>query len=215
MFYSQSGSDILKKMHETYFHKPCRSYTFSQKNTHYKADTVSGHSVWHEAVEFPDKFRINFGEIAEGNFIMFRNDSALNYRKGNFVKARSDSNTLLLILGGMYYRSFEDVTQRLVKAGYDLKKLSSQRWKNEEVYVIGANEGDVISNQIWVSKKTLSVERIFEKMNAAEIMDMRFESHTKMCDGFIESKVSFRRNGHLEQEEEYYDIKEIEGLQHW
>lgn len=205
---AQSGSDILKIMHTTYFKKVCKSYTFSQKNTHYKGDTISGQSVWHEAIDFPDQFRIDFGEKSQGNFILFRNDSALNYRKGSFVKARSDSNTLLLILGGMYYRSFDDVSIRLKNAGYDLTQLSSQTWKGESVYVIGAKEGDLISNQIWVNKKTLCVERILEKMNVNDIMDMRFESHTKLCEGFIENKVSFRRNGKLEQVEEYYDIKE-------
>ncbi len=39
-------------------------------------------------------------------------------------------------------------------------------------------------------------------------MDLRFEAHQRSCKGFTESKVSFRRNGKLEQLEEYYDIKE-------
>ncbi len=45
-----------------------------------------------------------------------------------------------------------------------------------------------------------------------EMMDMRFETHQKHCKGFVETKVSFRRNGRLEQVEEYYDIKEATGF---
>jgi len=98
-FRAQNGYDILKKMHTTFYKGPCKSYTFSQKNTHYKNDTVSGHSVWHEAIEFPDKFRIDFGEKAEGNYVVFRNDSVYNFKKNALAKMRADSNTLLLILG--------------------------------------------------------------------------------------------------------------------
>lgn len=211
---AQNGSDILKKMHSTFFQGPCKSYTFSQKNTHYKNDTVSGQSVWHEAIEFPDKFRIDFGERSEGNFVVFRNDSVYNYKKGQLFKSRSDSNSLLLLLGGMYYRSLEDVMVRIKNAGYDLSILSHQKWKSGEVYVIGAKVGDLQSNQIWVNKKTLRIERLIEKINEKDVMDMRFEAHQTWCKGSVETKVSFRRNGKLEQVEEYYDLKEVEPLRH-
>src|SRR4051812_35387873 len=72
----QSGSDVLQLMHKRYFHAPCRSYTFSQKNSHYRNDSVIRHSEWYEAVEFPDKFRINFGDQKEGNFVIFKRDTA-------------------------------------------------------------------------------------------------------------------------------------------
>lgn len=212
--HAQSGVEILKKMHERFFQGPCKAYTFSQKNTHYKADTVFSHSVWHEAIEFPDKFKINFGEPSEGNYVVFRNDSVYNFKKGLLYKTRSDSNSLLLLLGGMYYRSLEDVLERIKHAGYDLSLLSHQNWKSADVFVIGAKVGDLTSNQIWVNKKTLRIERLIEKLNEKDVMDMRFEAHQTWCKGYVETKVSFRRNGKLEQVEEYYDLKEIKPLRH-
>lgn len=202
------GTDVIKAMHKKYYQGPCRSYTFSQKNTHYRNDSVTGHSTWHEAVEFPDKFRIHFGDKADKNYVIFKNDSVFNYKRGNLVKMRPDSNTLLLLLGGMYYRDIEDVLTRIKKAGYNLDILSSQGWNGEEVYVLGAREKVLDVNQLWISKKTLRVLRIIEKPGPAETIDMRFESHQDWCGGYVETKVSFRRNGKLEQTEEYYDIKE-------
>src|SRR5258706_12667009 len=102
------GFVFLKKMHEKYYQAPCRAYTFSQKNSHYRNDSLIGNSEWHEAVEFPDKFRIGFGQRADSDFVIFMNDSAFNFRSGQLMKARVDSNTLLLLLGGMYYRDFND-----------------------------------------------------------------------------------------------------------
>jgi len=203
----KEGTMLLKKMHDQYSYKPCRSYSFSQKNTHYKNDTVSGHSEWHENIEFPDKFRIVFGSPEDGNRILFRNDSVFRYRKNILLRSGRDSSSLLLILGGMYYRPYNDVLERLKKAGFNINVLSDQTWNGQAVYVMGAKEGDVVSNQIWVEKKNLKVVRILENTGDVQ-MDMRFESHQPLCKGYIENKVSFRRNGKMEQVEEYFNVVE-------
>ena len=71
--YSQSdGISILKMVHQKYYQAPCKCYTFSQKNKHYRNDSVIRESEWHEAIEFPDKFRIDFGKKEEGNFVIFK-----------------------------------------------------------------------------------------------------------------------------------------------
>ena len=204
---AQNGTDIIKSVHKKYYQGPCKIYTFSQKNTHYKADTVSGHSEWYEAIEFPDKFRIDFGDRKAGNYVIFKRDSVFNYKKSELVSTRSDSSTLLLLLGGMFYRKLDDVLNRIRIANYNTKILSVQMWNGEDTYVIGAKEKDLTSNQIWINKKTLRVMRIIEKMNDEDTMDMRFEAHQDWCKGYVETKVSFRRNGILEQVEEYFDIK--------
>jgi hypothetical protein len=206
----KTGEELLRKMHDRYHNGMCRNYTFSQRNTHYQNDTIIGNSVWHESVGLPDRFRIVFGDSAKGNVVLFRNDSVFRFRKEQMVQSKRDSNNLLLLLGGMYYRQFDDVKARLSSAGYNLSKLSERQWQNKKVYVIGADKGDELSNQIWIDKNDLRIVRIVERMNEKDVMDMRFESHQKWCNGFVENKVSFRRNGSLEQIEEYYDLRERE-----
>jgi hypothetical protein len=208
----QSGTDLLREMHRRYKEGPCKAYTFSQKNSHYRNDTLMRTSEWHEAVEFPDKFRITFGEKGSGNYVLFRNDSVYNYRKDAVFRSQRDSNNLLLLLGGMYYRKFDDVVARLKHAGYQPDVLSEQVWNGKPVYVLGAKAGDDVINQIWIDKKSLVIVRIIEKMDSGDIMDMRFESHQAWCNGYVENKVSFRRNGNLEQVEEYYDLKKQPGF---
>lgn len=208
----KDGADVLEAMHQRYRFGPCKIYAFSQKNTHYKNDTVTGHSEWHEVIAFPDKFRIDFGDKSKGNFVVFKNDSVFNYKAGQLAKVRADSNSLLLLLGGMYYRELPDVKARVASQGYNLGLLSSNSWNGEEVYVIGAATNDLSVNQIWVSKKTLRVLRILEGTSGKNQMDMRFEAHQDWCKGYVETKVSFRRNGKLEQVEEYYNIREVESF---
>lgn len=204
---AQNGERYLKKVHKRFYQAPCKIYSFSQKNFHYRNDSLIKTSVWHEAIEFPDKFRIHFGDKAEGNYVLFKNDSVYNFRRNVFSKSRADSNSLLLILGGMFYRSFEETLLRLKNAGYNTQLLSEQTWETKEVVVLGASQGDLSANQVWFDKTNMKVIRIIEKLNANDNMDMRFESYQDWCKGHVETKVAFYRNGKLEQVEEYYDLK--------
>jgi hypothetical protein len=47
-------------------------------------------------------------------------------------------------------------------------------------------------------------------MDAENYMDMTFEAYQKNCNGYIETKVTFKRNGKIEQMEEYYNIKTVD-----
>lgn len=206
----EEAEAFLRRMHRQYAEAPCRVYSFSQKNSHYRNDSLIRHSTWHEVIAFPDRFRIQFDDPAKGNSVYFRNDSAFHYRAEKLVKSRRDSNSLLLILGGMYYREFNDVLNRLKQSGFNCSLLSEQEWKGKAVYVLGAQAGDLKPNQIWFDKSDFRVLRIIENLNEKDKMDMRFESHLPWCKGFVENKVSFYRNGKLEQVEEYYDLKAID-----
>ena len=203
------GEEILKKMYDKYKNGPCRIYSFSQRNTHYSNDSVKGKSEWHEVIAFPDKFRITFGNKEDHNYVLFRNDSVYRY-KNEQLKTKVDSGILILILGGMYYRPFNDVVNRYKKAGFDLSKLGETKWNGKNVFIVGALQNDLTSNQVWVDKRSLVVERIIQKGSDGSVMDMWFETHQPWCNGFVETRVSFRRNGRLEQVEEYYNIKKEE-----
>lgn len=206
----KTGVDVLKKMYLTYKNAPCQRYVFSQKNKHYKNDSVVGMSEWFESIEFPDKFRIDFGNKTDGNFVIFRNDSVFRYKAAELKKATPDTNTLLLLLGGMYYRDLKDVLLRLQHAKYNTTIVTKQKFRKQKVYVVGALAGDTLSNQLWIDKKNLRVVRIIEKMDDKHTMDMTFDAFEKHCKGYIESAVTFKNNGKVEQVETYFDIKTVD-----
>ena len=207
IFAQQPGESLIRNMHSRYSQAPCKSVSFSQKNTHYRNDSVKGKSVWHEKIVYPDQFLIQFGSQAEGNYVQYRNDSAYHYKAGKLIKARPDANELLLLLGGMYYRPVEDVITRVKKGGFNLAWVTEVTWNGQLTWVAGAHPGDTLGNQIWVDKKTLRVVRIVQKLTNGDRMDIRFEKFVPSCKGWMEVKVVFYRNGRKEQVEEYYDIK--------
>ncbi len=202
----KTSEDVLNAMLKRHTGKRCRTLTFSQY-TYRPNDSLNRNTIWYEAIEYPDKFRIDFNGTSHGNAALFRNDTAFRFRNGQLVDHRLDKNDLLLILGGMFFRSKEEVVQRLKGLNYDLRRFSENTWNNRPVYVIGAEKDDSLNNQIWVDKKDLEVVRMRTHLAPDKEMDIHIQSPFLACGGFIETKYSFYLNGKLDQLEEYKDIQ--------
>src|ERR1700761_3509462 len=121
----KTGEELLRAMHKKYYNNYCKTVQFEQKTIRYKDDAVTDTAYWYEWISYPDKFRIDFGTKFGGNCVIFKNDSAYTYKKHKLAKVRADENDLLLLLGGMYFRNFEDVLTRLKKLDYDLSKIKA------------------------------------------------------------------------------------------
>ena len=205
----KTGEELLAAMHKKYYNNYCKTLQFEQKTIRYKEsvdtreDVIIDTAYWYEWISYPDKFRIDIGTKFGGNGVIFKNDSAYNYRKHKLVKTREDKNDLLLLLGGMYFRKFSDVTTRLKEAGYDLNKIKADTVNKVDCFVIGADG----SYQIWVDKKDLKVMCLKTKAGETDWLEIRFDAFQKSCKGFNETKVTAKKNGKLEQVEEYQNIK--------
>lgn len=153
---------------------------------------------------FPDKFRIDFGDLSNGDAVIFANDSAYNFRKGLLKSASADKNDLLFLLGGLYFYSFEKDRELMDSFHFDLTKFHEARWKNREVYVIGSNRDDEKTNQIWVDKEGLVLLR-FIKYGDGRKEEGILEDHRSFGGGWSETKVTFFINDQLVQKEYYRD----------
>lgn len=209
--YSQygNGEELLKAMHDKYAGKYCQTVQFDQRTLRYDTNgTVKDTSFWYEWISYPDKFRIDFGKKHGGNCVIFRNDSSFNYRNNKLVKKEKDENDLLLLLGGMYFRPFEEVVARMERQGYNLDVLALIQANKKEYYVIGYSKNEKESgHQVWVDKHDLKVVKIKTKLNETDWLEIQFDEFKRSCKGFTETKVSAFRNGKLEQKEEYLNLK--------
>jgi len=201
-----SSDALLDAMLKKYTGKWCRTATFVQY-TYRPNDSLNKYMTWYEAMEYPDLLRIDFNSTTKGNAALFRNDSAYRYRKGLLQDIRVDKHDLLLILGGMYFRKKQDVISRLAELNYHLDHFSENTWNGQPVYVLGAEKGDTVNNQIWVDKSELRVVRTISKLSASEVLDMRVEACVKACGGYMESKLGFYINGKLDQLEVYKELQ--------
>lgn len=201
----QNGEELLRAMHKKYANNYCQTVVFDQKTTRFDSTgAIIDTSYWYEWIQYPDKFRIDFGKKHGGNCVIFKNDSAFNYRKNKLVRKGRDENDLLLLLGGMYYRPFDSVVARLERLGYDLDKVTQVNVNKNIFYIVGSADN---TQQVWVDKKDLKVVKIKTRLSEKDILQISFDGFKKTCKGFTETKVSAYKNDKLEQKEEYLNLK--------
>jgi len=200
------GKDIVKMMHARYAGKWYHSFTFDQTTQFYRNDSLKGEQTWYEALIFPDKFRIDFGEPDSGNAVIYKGDSTYNFRKGRLRSVRKDENDLTFLLGGMYFFTLEQSLRKLKTLGYDLDKFHEDSWKGKPVFVVGAAKGELTANQLWIDKENLYLVRMlkFEKERKEEAI---FDDHKQLGGGWSETKCNFYFNDKLVQVEIYHNCK--------
>jgi hypothetical protein len=201
-----NSEKVLKQMYDRYSGKWYHTFTFVQTTESYKNDSLSKTSTWYEAVMFPDKFRIDFGDIKNGDAVIFANDSAYNFRKGVLKGTTADNNDLTFLLGGLYFYSFDNLISQVKALHYDLSKFHPDTWNKKPVYVIGANTNDEKVNQLWIDKEKMVIVR-FIKFDDNRKEEGILDDQIKLDGGWSETKVTFFINDHLIQKEYYRECK--------
>lgn len=206
-----SSEEVLKNMHNRYYGKWYKTLTFTQKNEFYKSDTVTGTSIWYEAIEFPDKFRIDIGDLKDGNAAILANDSIYRFKGGELVNQSYRKNDLTFLGGGMFFLSWKDVLSELSNLGYDITKGYKKYLNDREVFIIGVDNPADNNNQLWVDLENLYVIRVITYKNGKKT-EAIYEEHQPIGDGWTETKVTFNINDELVQVEYYSDCKANEDL---
>lgn len=202
-----TAEKLLEAMQKKYAGKWARTLTFTQYNTHYEKDTISGTSVWYEAIEYPDKFRIDFGDPSIGNAVLFTNDSVYQFKNKELTASKKQVNNLMLLAGGIYFLSKEKALKRLTEAGYNTAAFREDTWNGRPVYVVGARQGDVQSNQFWLDKQHLYLVRTLAAQPDGHIQEAQFRKHIRTAGGWTETEVLFLTDGKPQQLEVYKNLQ--------
>jgi outer membrane lipoprotein-sorting protein len=207
--FAQTGEETIEKMHRRYHGKAAGYLTFTQHNVHYdEKGQEKNKSIWYEALAYPDRFRIDFGEPKEGNAVIFARDSVFQFKNGQPTAKAARRNDLILAAGGFLYYPLDQAKQRLRQAGYDLTKGYTTEWQGQKVYVIGAQSAqDSTAKQLWVEKKRLVLLRTLETLPDGSVQEGRFGKHQKTAGGYTETEVLFLKNKIPAQLEEYRNLK--------
>lgn len=201
-----TGKDVIKAMHEKYSGKWYQTFTFNQTTEIYRNDSLLHSQKWNEYIQFPKKFRIDFGNADSGNAVIFRNDSSYVFKNSKQVRANYSPNDILFLLGGMYFYPLDTTIAKFARFGFDVNKFHEDNWKGKAVYVIGANKNEDSVNQVWFEKGNYNLLRMikFDNNRKEEVL---LEDHVKLDGGFSETLVKFYINDHLIQVEKYHDLK--------
>ena len=207
----KNSQELLKMMHDRYSGKWYKTFTFNQTTERYKNDSLINKSTWYEALMLPDNFRIDFGDIKDGNGVIFHKDSMYNFHKGQLMRTMVNNDDLTFLLGGMYFTPMDEVYKTISKFGYDLNKFHVDRWQDKKVYVIGADSAGEKSNQLWIDEEKMVLVR-FIKYEDGHKEEGIFSDHKKFAGGWSETKCIFYFDDKLGQVENYHDCKANEPL---
>ncbi|WP_316771374.1 hypothetical protein [Pedobacter frigiditerrae] len=199
-------SSKLKEIHQQFYGKWPKTITFVQKTSMLRADTVFRTQTWYEAGIFPNLFRIDLGDIKDGNAIIYRGDSTYNIRKFKKVQAVIDPNILVYLLGGMYFETLEQVNKKLTDQGFDLTKAHKSKWKGRAIDIIGTSVADTTVSQLWYDSKNHYLVRMIQQRPKSRL-ECQFENHQQIGKMWHEGNVKIYVQNKLVQTEKYSDFK--------
>jgi hypothetical protein len=211
----KSGSELLERMHDhwTTGNPWFKTLIFTQRTTVVRRDGTKNVSTWYESVLAPDRLRIDFGDPAEGNGVVYTADSVYVVRAGKVERKAADGNPFLPFVIGVYTQPLEHTLAQLEPLGIDMSRVRSDSWEGRPVYVVGARDAsDTSSAQFWVDSDRLILLRMVLAPSAeagarSEPLDIHLDDYVEVGGGWLATKVVMYASGVARQTEEYSDWK--------
>jgi hypothetical protein len=206
----KSGEELIAAMHKKYDGKWYKTLTFVQKTTHHDADGTAKSETWYEALSAPGKLRIDIEPLDKHNGILFADGKIWSYREGKAVAVARPFVHPLLILGfDVYMQPVETTIAQIKGMGIDLSVIHREKWEGQDVYVVGAKQGDMTTPQFWVTKKDLLFVRLFQLGGKDKklVQETQFNKYVKAGGGWVAAEVKFFTDGKLVTSEDYSEIQ--------
>lgn len=205
------GVAVLRRMHDAYAGRWYPTLTFTQRTTQRAPDGSERVSTWYEALN-GDRLRIDFGEPAEGNGVLYTPDSLYVVRAGKVSRTAGEGNVFIPFIQGVYIQPLERTLQQIAPYHFDLTRLREQAWEGRRTYIVGARDStDLTSPQFWVDAERLVVTRMLVPLlraqagTAPRTQDIRLEGYVPLQGGWLATRVRMLDQGSPLQTEEYSD----------
>jgi hypothetical protein len=206
----RTAEGLIAAMRDRYAGTWYRTLTFVQKSTYLRPDsTPSRVETWYEAISVPGRLRIDIGDPARGNGVLYRGDSAYSFQGGKLVDRRISRNPLLVLGFDVYGQPPERTLEQLRAEGIDTSILRTDTLYGGDVFVVGAPQGDTTSNQFWIDAGRLLFLRLIATPPGAgrPTQDIRFERYVQHDGGWVAEEVRMFSAGRLVFLEEYSDVR--------
>lgn len=209
-----TGLELLRAMRDAYAGKWYTTLTFTQKTTQRRPDGTDTVTTWYESVRYTDargtQLRIDVGNPAAGNGVLYTADSLVVMRAGTLAVARAGGNALLPLIEGVYLQPVEHTAEELAPTKVDLgRPVIEGQWDGRPVWIAGASSAaDTTSPQIWVDvERKVVVRALLVPVPSVPFMDIRLEGLVPLAGGWLATRCEFYVAGVRSQSEEYQDWK--------
>lgn len=206
-FQPDNTRDLIAYWKDQYSDEQLEAFTFVQETIRFVEGAPNDTSTWYEAIQYPNLFRMDFGDRKSLNRNLFRNDSIYVLRNGELVHRGKEIQEFMILEGATYAVSVDSTLTMLKDIGLNTDYFYTIINKGRKTFVIGAQRGDSISPQIWVDAEWRNSVKRISKSKSGGTLKVIYDDF-KMIDGYmLESWLEFYLDDILIQTERYNDIK--------
>ena len=204
-----SADQLLSAMHARYSGKWYRNLTFVQKSTYLRPDgSTSRVETWYEAGAMPGRLRIDLGDLAKKNGVLYRNDSVYSVQEGRILSRQKGRNPLMILGFDVYAQPAAKTMTQLREEGFKVAVLRTDTLYGKRMYVVGAGPSDSTSNQFWIEADRLLFVRMIQTNPANKrTQDVRFEKYVAHAGGWVAEEVRVLVGGRMVFHEEYSNVR--------
>lgn len=208
---SISGSrNLIREMHDRYTGKWYKTLTFNQTNTFYTSGGKEQKSQWMQRLSVPGRLRIDFLPLSTKSGLLIQNNRVITFDNGRRVDSRRSIQPVLTMTGDVYAIPAPIIIRRLDSLGVDLDKFHEDKWQGRRVYVMGAEKGDLESNQIWIDADKMLLLRFIQRDKRGDrfvVTDTHVEDYRDV-DGYpVPFEYTSYRDGKIFFKERYENVK--------
>jgi hypothetical protein len=205
-----SSNELIQAMHDRYAGSWYRTLRFTQTNTFFTQSGGEQKSKWVQHLSVPGRLRIDFEPLSSKSGMLIVNNRVTTFDNGRRVDSRRSLQAILTLTADVYAIPPEVTLRRLDSLKVDLGKFRRDRLDRKRVYVVGADEGDLESNQIWIDAGRLLLLRIIQQEKRGQrtvVTDTRVGDYRDI-DGFpIAHEFVSMRDGKPYFREQYEDVR--------
>jgi hypothetical protein len=206
-----STEGLMKEIESRYYGNWFKQVKFSQTTDSYENDSLIKSEIWDEEYQFPSNliiYKTPDRDTFTGS--IYRNDSAIYYENGVLTSAQKVTHDAIILSMDIYNMKYDEIMKRWGDLTYDINKFHETEYNGKKYYVIGANEGDTVSNQAWFETERLLFYKI-RKCKEQDIWEVHFLNYMQLPNnqGWIEQEIEFIENGKVYKREKYFNIKTV------
>lgn len=208
-----TGNEVIARMNERYADSWYPTLTFSQRTTRRTPGDSTVNETWKEAMIIPGRLRIDVQNVTPARTYIYNGDSLFQIH-GDSVTREAQRNILLIMGFDVYRQAPEKTVAALTALHFPMTPVRGDDWQGREVFVIGANKGDLHSPQLWIDRDRLLFVRGIEPApgDSTKTVEYRFDNYTLTPGGWISRTVVVSVDGKQVQKEEYSNIRMGEKL---
>ena len=202
---------LIQAMRDRYAGRWYSTLTFVQTSTYYKADgTVSRSETWPESAMIPGRLRIDIGDPALGNAVIYANDTVYQFQRRRLTTRQPGTNPLMVLGFDVYHLPPSRTMELLSGYGYDVETMHRATQDGADYYVVGARPSDTKRKQFWFDADRMLLWRVIEPWSPTDtsnVREIRFQDYKPHGGGWVAEEVDFLRNGTRYFFEKYRDVR--------